>query len=98
MNALLGQLVNMSPVVLFRRNVDDVVTYIGPNVQRVLGYAPSEIVGRRGFWTSHVHPDDRAPFRAQMRAALTSRARDLERDYRFLHKDERYRWLHARTE
>jgi len=95
---LLEDVFAAGPMVIFRRTVQDVVTYVTPNVERILGYSPAEVVGNSGFWGAHVHPDDRAGFVARAREAFARGATELQRDYRFLHKDGGYRWLHARTQ
>jgi len=93
----LEDLIATGPTVIFRRTVQDVVTYVSPNLERILGYSPAEVLGVRGFWTAHVHPYDRDRFLDQAREAFARGATELRRDYRFLHEDGSYRWLHART-
>lgn len=94
-HALLAHLIATSPVLIFRRTVDEVATYVSPNVVRVLGYTPEEIIGVPGFWPEHVHPDDVERFRSEAQATWQAGATHLERDYRFLHRDDSYRWLHT---
>jgi PAS domain S-box-containing protein len=94
---LLEHVISTGPTVIFRRTAEDLVTYVSPNVERILGYSPEEVVGVPGFWAARVHPDDRGRFLAQARQAFAAEATELERDYRFQHKDGTYRWLHART-
>jgi PAS domain S-box-containing protein len=95
--SLREHLIATGPTVMFRRTTEGVVTYLSPNTERILGYSLEEVVGVPGFWAAHVHPDDRDLFVAEEREALERGATGLERDYRFLHKDDTYRWLHART-
>jgi PAS domain S-box-containing protein len=95
--SLLEHVIATGPTVIFRRTAEGLVTYLSANIGRILGYSPEEVVEVPGFWAAHVHPDDRNRFVAEEREALAGGAAGLERDYRFLHKDGTYRWLHART-
>ncbi|MQA98865.1 MAG: PAS domain S-box protein [Actinobacteria bacterium] len=92
---LLEHLIATGPMVIFRRTAEDVVTYVSPNIERILGYSPKEVVGVSGFWVAHVHPDDRDRVAAEAREAYARKATELEREYRFRHKEGNYRWLHA---
>lgn len=92
---LFEYLIAAGPMVIFRRTAEDLVTFVSPNVERILGYPPEEVVGVSGFWVDHVHPDDRDRFVAEARHAFAQGAIELERDYRFLHKEGNYRWLHG---
>jgi PAS domain S-box-containing protein len=94
--AILDHLVKSGPVVMFRRRAtDDLVTYVSPNIERLLGYSAEEVLEVPEFWREHVHPDDRARFAAEMEQAVKDRKLQMERDYRFEHKNGEYRWLHA---
>lgn len=58
----------------------------GGDLERTLGYAPSEMTGGLAQWESIVHPDDLLAFRAECaRAAATKTPIDVE--YRVLHRD-----------
>ncbi len=94
--AFLENLIAMSPSVIFKANVKDgIETYFSPNVRRVLGYNPEEIVGVPGWWEDHVHPDDRPTYQTETKAALEQKVTQIEREYRVLHKDSSYRWFHT---
>lgn len=87
------RLITTGPVLIFRRGPGEVATYISPNVGRILGYAPEDVVDVSDFWSTHIHPDDLEHFRAAAESAWQTKAAELERTYRFLHKDGAYRWL-----
>ncbi|MBI3912359.1 MAG: PAS domain-containing protein, partial [Armatimonadetes bacterium] len=94
--ALLEHLIATSPVVIFRRSTtDSFATYVSPNVERLLGYTPEEARGIPGFWPEHIYPEDRERFLSETEKAWREKAAQLEQDYRFLHKDGGYRWLHT---
>jgi len=55
-------------------------TYVSEGAREVLGYPPSAWADDE-FWSSHLHPDDRARVLAQHTDALAT-GRDYEREYR----------------
>ena len=63
--------------------------WISENVAQILGYAPDEAFANR-WWTDAVHPEDRTQLRGRPHV---SAYRDGALEYRFKHKDGRYRWL-----
>ena len=65
------------------------LTWISENVPAVLGYSVEEALAP-GWWSMNVHPDDYA--RVTDADAVTT-AKDGSREYRFRHKDGRYRWM-----
>ncbi|MDQ3618754.1 MAG: PAS domain S-box protein [Actinomycetota bacterium] len=94
--SFLEHLIASSPMVIFRTTSDRAqLTYVSPNIERLLGYSVTEVVGVEHFWRAHMHPDDLARLSARGRE-VESRGEDrIEADYRFLHKDGSYRWLHS---
>jgi PAS domain S-box-containing protein len=66
------------------------ITYIAPSVERVLGYAPEEVLGHRP--TDLVHPDDVQAVMDTI-GRLVARPHDtFTIQYRMRHKDGRWRW------
>jgi PAS domain S-box-containing protein len=51
-------------------NADNRITFVSPGIERVLGYEPEEIVGKRGL--GFIHPDDAPAIRAATDRALES--------------------------
>jgi len=68
--------------------------YISDRVTAMLGFEPREFINHPDFWQSRIHPDD---LRATL--AATSHLKDghYACDYRFQHKDGRYRWIREET-
>lgn len=69
-----------------------VITYQSPSIERILGYAPNELVGEDAF--DHVHPDDREGVFETFSQGLVTEVPIVEREtYRFKHKDGSWVWL-----
>lgn len=81
-----------SPLVFFRGRVG-VITAVSPNVERLIGYSPEEIVGRPNFWQEHLHPEEAPAVLDATRAATAQRVPSTNRIFRFRHRDGSYRWL-----
>ena len=89
----LEELVKHVPTVIYSYRASEVhsITYISENSVELTGYKPSEIIEEINYW-DRVHPEDKARI-----FAVSEQLRESERvafDYRFLHKDGTYRWLH----
>ena len=69
---------------------DSTLLYLSPSVQRVLGYAPEELVGRRV--SELVHPQDREAFQGMLDAPHAP-GDHFTITYRMAHKDGRVMWL-----
>ena len=82
------------PAIVYRESPGEAERfYISPQVEAVSGWTADEWTGERGFWRSHMHPDD-------VDAAVAENARTNETkepysvEYRFLRKDGSWMWLH----
>lgn len=67
-------------------------TYVGPRAQALLGY-PLEEWLTDGFWSLHLHPDDRAAAVAFRRDQPAQRL-DFQSEYRMVAADGRVLWFH----
>ncbi len=81
--------------VAYRRDLDtDRYDYISPGIERLAGVTPQEISN----WPSaelleHIHPADRSAVDEVMRTTTEQPAQWAHVEYRFLHRDGRYRWF-----
>ena len=66
-------------------------TYVAPQVERVLGYAPAESSDLQ-WWIEHLHPDDQA-WANEYYAQPPVQAQSQSHEYRFLAKDGREVWI-----
>jgi PAS domain S-box-containing protein len=68
--------------------------YISPQLEEILGYASDEwLADVPNFWADHIHADDVEAVLAQNDVANATKE-PFSADYRFLHKDGQYRWVH----
>ena len=72
---------------------DGTITYESPGVQRVLGFAPEELVGTRIF--EHVHPDDLRLVREVFRRGEGKPGLTESLEVRVRHRDGGWRTLEA---
>ncbi len=79
--------------VISLRDLEGRYTYISPSCQRVLGYAPDELIGHSGY--EFVHPDDIETVRERLhQPALRGDEAHCEY-YRLRHKSGEYIWVEA---
>jgi PAS domain S-box-containing protein len=68
------------------------VSFMGASITPITGYEPSAWYDDGSFRLGHIHPDDRPEVLASEKRLLEQD--ELTRQYRFLHKDGSYRWVH----
>lgn len=75
--------------IVYCLDVDAVVTYVSPNIERLYGFRPQEIVGR--LFTDFVHKDDLDGRMEQFRTILSGLNEATE--YRMVVKSGEHRWV-----
>ena len=92
----LGFLITSTSAVIYtcRATGDFASTYVSGNVESLLGHPAGEFTQHPGFWKSHIHPEDAERLDAVVNTVINQGSADCE--YRFLHRDGTYRWLHDR--
>jgi len=94
--AFLEHLSASGPVVLFRAHpVDFSLGYVSPNVQRLLGYAPADLLRAPGVWLNCLDPEERLQLQERLRGAAERGEREISHEGRFRCKDGRHRWLYS---
>ena len=68
------------------------ITFASSNAENIFGYSADEVLHQRGFWLNNIYPDDRD--QALMNMDKLFQLDDYEHEYRFLHADGSYRWIH----
>lgn len=93
----LNHIVTMNPAAIYlARPVPDysdvICTYISQSVKSVTGFEPEKFKGRSKFWRDRVPPDDQRAYFNDLPLLWQNNHHRFE--YRFLHKDETYHWIH----
>lgn len=90
----LGRALTTSPVILYtlRLNPEGATPiWVSSNIERLLGYTETQAL-QAGWWSSHLHPDDRDA--ALARLGELPGAGQITHDYRFFDCHGRIRWIH----
>lgn len=97
----LDYLVSMNPAAIYLAKPypdysDFVCTYISKGAIAITGFGNENFLGDTKFWMSRVHPDD---LRAYLKKEIPLLWRNNHQtfEYRFLHKDETYHWIHEES-
>jgi diguanylate cyclase (GGDEF)-like protein/PAS domain S-box-containing protein len=69
------------------------MTFVSPRARDLLGHDPDAWRDTAGFWTDHVHPDDRARVLAAMTRVGGAGGGSVRVRYRFARADGGYRWV-----
>ncbi len=90
----LSHIVNVSPAVIYTRQVDEqfTFTFMGSKAKETFGYDAAMFVKDPHFWTSKIHPEDRERTLAELERVFSQGKAAVE--YRFLCADHSYRWVH----
>ncbi len=80
----LADVLNLLPDAVCVVDVDGRFLFVSASFERILGYTPDEVLGRKAF--DFVHPDDRAAT-VQQAARVTAGALQRHFRNRYLHKD-----------
>jgi len=67
-------------------------TFISENITSQLGYEAHEFIEDPGFWADRIHPEDKPRVFAGLPDLFEKGY--YTHEYRFLHKDGSYRWMH----
>jgi PAS domain S-box-containing protein len=90
-------LIDNIPDVVWTANFDRKVTYIGGNVEKVLGYSSTELLEEDGKpWIDCIHPGDAQRVTGAYHA-LFERGENFDVEYRVRRKDGEWVWLRDRA-
>jgi diguanylate cyclase (GGDEF)-like protein/PAS domain S-box-containing protein len=90
----LEHLLTSTSAVLYsaRASGDYGATFISRNIMNQLGWKAEDFIEDSSFWSNHIHPDDSPRIFAEL-PKLFEYGKHIQ-EYRFLHKDGEYRWVH----
>jgi PAS domain S-box-containing protein len=91
---MLEQLLSNSVDVFFLTDENNNVSYCSPNVTKVMGYEPSELLGLNGF--SFVHPDDLELAVTTFKMEIDNPDQNNSIDLRLRKKDGSWLWTEAK--
>jgi len=82
----LQHILDFNPSLIYTTNLEDYTyTSVSQRLISITGYQPEEMIRDPNFWSSHLHPDDRAQVIHEVQQQLETGSGSLE--YRFQHKD-----------
>ncbi|MGH8585115.1 MAG: PAS domain S-box protein, partial [Gammaproteobacteria bacterium] len=92
--ARLQHLLTSSPTVIYSTSAtgDHACSFASENLLELIGYQAAECLDDKDFWLERVHPDDKTRVLAEFANTVACERGTVE--YRFLHKDGGYRWIH----
>jgi len=87
-------LLEMVPAIIYAQTgiEPSQLTFVGGNIQEVLGYTAAEVMAAPDFWLDHLHAEDRERCIATLRQLR--HVDQIEMEYRMRTKDGRWIWLH----
>ena len=62
----------------------------------ISGYSPDEFPSTYEEWEKHVHPDDITRTTLLLQQYLSGESENYDTEFRFLHRDGSYMWIHSR--
>lgn len=66
--------------------------YFSNNIEVLTGYPRNKFMDDWGFWSSIIHPDDKATYQHNQRKMLAGES--METEYRIVHADGSITWVH----
>lgn len=93
----LHQLISNCPAALYtcEASGDFGATFVSKTITSQIGYETHEFIDDASFWANHIHPEDREHMLAELSKLFETGHQTHE--YRFLHKDGTYRWMHDQS-
>ncbi len=70
--------------------------YFSPQLKRMLGYGPDEMVGHVDTWSHNIHPEDRDQMLSLIDQHLRGRLMRFEAEYRLRNRNGHAIWVHDR--
>jgi len=94
----LMSLMNNVPGVVYRGHPDWTISFMGANIENIVGYSPEEFTTARKPWYQIVHPEDQGMLKKRVYEAVRAGERVLRLEYRLLHRDGSPRWVADRRQ
>ncbi|MHB1011914.1 MAG: PAS domain-containing hybrid sensor histidine kinase/response regulator [Desulfobacteria bacterium] len=94
----LVSLMNNVPGAVYRGHPDWTISFMGANIEKIVGHPSEEFTSARKLWYELVHPGDQGMLRRRILEAVRARERVLRLEYRLLHRDGSTRWVADRRQ
>jgi two-component system cell cycle sensor histidine kinase/response regulator CckA len=91
-------LMNNVPGAVYRGLPDWTISFMGANIEKIVGHSPEEFTADRKPWHEIVHPEDQDTLRRRVLEAVRAGERVLRLEYRLLHRDGSARWVADRRQ
>ncbi|BDA77563.1 hypothetical protein LPTSP3_g04930 [Leptospira kobayashii] len=82
---------NISRELICLHTEDGTYSFVSPSSEKIIGYLPSELVGKNAY--DFFHPEDRKRIQDESHLPILRGEADNLTEYRFLHKNGSYVWL-----
>jgi len=77
-------------------NIETDSVWFSPRWKGILGYSDDELPNHRDSWIAHIHPEDLARTKQELRDHLENHTEHYRSEYRMRHKNGSWRWILAR--
>ena len=94
----LMSLMNNVPGAVYRGLPDWTVSFMGADIEKIVGHSPEAFTSGRKPWYEIVHPEDQGTVRQRVLEAVRTRERVLRLEYRLTHRDGSVRWVADRRQ
>ena len=86
------RLVEGLPLAVYIESEEQGLSYVGPQIESMIGYPPTDWLGPESLWRRILHDDDREQVLAAYSAAVAARA-PFSYEYRLIGPDGRTTWV-----
>jgi PAS domain S-box-containing protein len=86
------RLVEGLPLAVYVETEEDGLTYVGPQIESIIGYPPTAWLASESLWRRILHDEDREQVLAAYSQAVAARA-PFSREYRLIGPDGRITWV-----
>jgi PAS domain S-box-containing protein len=92
-------LVENTPAVIYTISIDNVgnMLYVGPQIETLLGFTPTELTADPELWSKQIHPADRQRIQAEFQKAQNN-VEPFSYEYRIYTRDGRELWVHDKAD